>query len=160
MEFHNRTRLDRNNALRVTYSGSHSVKLTTAPDLNQIQPNTIGFANLPRTARPFPNWFRVNTRDMGGDASYNDLTVQFKGRVLNGLHYTSSYKWAKAINNIEDNFGRANSGQFNEEIAAELTIGSTAFTCAAPAAPFPFIVSPQISSGICPSDGARSLVET
>ncbi len=110
--------LDRNNALRVTYSGSHSVKLTTAPDLNQIQPNTIGFANLPRTARPFPNWFRVNTRDMGGDASYNDLTVQFKGRVLNGLHYTSSYKWAKAINNIEDNFGRANSGQFNEEIAA------------------------------------------
>jgi len=110
--------LDRNNALRVTYSGSHSVKLTTAPDLNQIQPNTIGFANLPRTARPFPNWFRVNTRDMGGDASYHDLTVQFKGRVLNGLHYTSSYKWAKGINNIEDSFTRANSGQFNEEIAS------------------------------------------
>ena len=110
--------LDRNNALRLTYSGSHSIKLTTAPDLNQIQPNTIGFANLPRTARPFPNWNRVNTRDMGGDASYHDLTVQFKGRVLNGLHYTSSYKWAKGINNIEDSFTRANSGQFNEEIAS------------------------------------------
>ena len=110
--------LDRNNAVRVTYSGSHSVKLTTAPDLNQIQPNTIGFANLPRTARPFPNWFRVNTRDMGGDASYHDLTLQLKGRVLNGLHYTSSYKWAKGINNIEDSFTRANSGQFNEEIAS------------------------------------------
>jgi len=110
--------LDRNNALRVTYSGSHSVKLTTAPDLNQIQPNTIGFANLPRTARPFPNWFRVNTRDNGGDASYHDLTVQLKGRVLSGLSYTSSYKWAKGINNIEDSFTRANSGQFNEEIAS------------------------------------------
>ena len=110
--------LDRSNALRVTYSGLHAIKLTTAPDLNQIQPNTIGFANLPRTARPFPNWFRVNTRDMGGDASYHDLTVQLKGRVLNGLHYTSSYKWAKGINNIEDSFTRANSGQFNEEIAS------------------------------------------
>ena len=55
---------------------------------------------------------------MGGDASYHDLTVQFKGRVLDGLHYTSSYKWAKGINNIEDSFTRANSGQFNEEIAS------------------------------------------
>jgi hypothetical protein len=110
--------LDRNNAFRVTYSGLHAIKLTTAPDLNQIQPNTIGFANLPRTARPFPNWNRANTRDMGGDASYHDLTLQLKGRVLSGLNYTTSYKWAKAINNIEDSFTRANSGQFNEEIAS------------------------------------------
>ncbi len=110
--------LDRNNAFRVTYSGSHSVKLTTAPDLNQMQPNTIGFANLPRTARPFPNWNRVNTRDNGGDASYHDLTLQLKGRVLSGLSYTSSYKWAKGINNIEDSFTRANGGNFNEEIAS------------------------------------------
>jgi len=110
--------LDRSNALRVTYSGLHAIKLTTAPDLNQIQPNTIGFANLPRTARPFPNWFRVNTRDMGGDASYHDLTVQLKGRVLSGLSYTSSYKWAKGINNIEDSFTRVNGGNFNEEIAS------------------------------------------
>jgi hypothetical protein len=110
--------LDRNNVLRLTYSGSHSVKLPTAPDLNQIQPNTIGFINLPRTARPFPNWNRVNTRDMGGDSSYHDLTVQFKGRVLSGLNYTASYKRAKGISNIEDSFTRANSGQFNEEIAS------------------------------------------
>jgi len=110
--------LDRNNAFRVTYSGFHSIKLTTAPDLNQMQPNTIGFANLPRTTRPFPNWNRVNTRDNGGDASYHDLTLQLNGRVLSGLSYTSSYKWAKGINNIEDSFTRANGGNFNEEIAA------------------------------------------
>lgn len=95
--------LSRNNALRVTYSGSHSVKLTMAPDLNQIQPNTVGFANLPRAARPYPNWFRVNTRDNGGDSNYHDLTVQFTGRLQKaGLNYTSSYKWSKGISNIEE----------------------------------------------------------
>jgi hypothetical protein len=95
--------LNRNNALRVTYSGSHSVKLTMAPDLNQIHPNTIGFANLPRTLRPYPNWFRVNTRDNGGDSNYHDLTIQFTGRLQKtGLNYTSSYKWSKGISNIEE----------------------------------------------------------
>ena len=151
--------LDRNNALRVTYSGSHSVKLTTAPDLNQIQPNTIGFANLPRTARPFPNWFRVNTRDMGGDASYHDLTVQFKGRVLNGLHYTSSYNGPNVLI-TSNSFTRANSGQFNEELPAEQTTGSTVFTCAVPAAPFRFTDSQPTSSGICRLGEARSSAQT
>ena len=80
--------LNRFNSVRLTYSGSHSVFLTTAPDLNQIQPNTIGFANLPRAARPFPNWNRVNTRDNGGNAHYHDLTVQFKGKGFAGLSYT------------------------------------------------------------------------
>jgi hypothetical protein len=95
--------LNRNNALRVTYSGSHSVRLTMAPDLNQIQPNTTGFINLPNTARPFPNWFRVNTRDNGGDSNYHDLTVQLTGRLTDwGLTYNSTYKWAKGISNIED----------------------------------------------------------
>ena len=41
----------------------------------------MGFANLPRTARPFPNWRRINTRDNGGDSSYHDLTFQFRGRA-------------------------------------------------------------------------------
>lgn len=107
--------LNRENVLRVTYSGSHSVKLTMAPDLNQIQPNTIGFANLNRFARPFPNWFRINTRDNGGDSNYHDLTAQLSGRLAGfGLGYVASYKWAKGISNIEE---RANgSGTFQTEI--------------------------------------------
>ena len=109
--------LARGNSLRLTYSGHSSVHLTTAPDLNQIAPNTIGWANLPRTARPFPNWNRINTRDNGGNSVYHDFTVQFQGRWLSGLMYTSSYKWAKAISNVEDRASRANAGDFNEEIA-------------------------------------------
>jgi Carboxypeptidase regulatory-like domain/TonB dependent receptor-like, beta-barrel len=95
--------LNRDNAVRVTYTGSHSVYLTMAPDLNQIQPNTVGFANLNRFARRYPNWFRVNTRDNGGDSNYHDLTIQFTGRMQRlGLNYTSSYRWAKGISNIEE----------------------------------------------------------
>lgn len=110
--------LNRQNSLRLTYSGSHSVHLPLAPDLNQIAPNTIGFANLPRTARPFPNWNRINTRDNGGNAHYHDFTVQVKARYVAGLSYTSSYKWAKGISNIEDSHSRVIGGNFNEEIAS------------------------------------------
>jgi hypothetical protein len=89
-------------AVRLTYSGLRSTDLTMAPDLNQIQPNTIGFANLPTSARPYPNWFRVNTRDNGGYKHYHDVTAQLRGRLSAGLEYNASYRWASAISNIED----------------------------------------------------------
>ena len=40
--------------LCLTYSGFHSADLTMAPDLNQIQPNTVGYANLPLEAQAVP----------------------------------------------------------------------------------------------------------
>ena len=90
-------------AVRFTYSGLRSADLTMAPDLNQIAPNTVGFANLPRTARPYPNWFRVNTRDNGGYKNYHDVTAQVRGRPSStGLDYTATYRWASSISNIED----------------------------------------------------------
>ena len=73
--------LNRRNAVRVTYSGFRSTDLTMAPDLNQIQPNTIGFANLPAEARPFPNWNRINTRDNGGYQNYHDVLFQVRGTL-------------------------------------------------------------------------------
>jgi carboxypeptidase family protein len=90
------------NAFRFTYSGRRDRNLTLAPDLNQIGPNTVGFANLPRTARPYPNWSRVNTRDGGGEADYHDFTFQLRGQALSrALSYTTSYKWTHATSNIE-----------------------------------------------------------
>lgn len=102
-------------AVRVTYSGFHSTDLTMAPDLNQIEPNTVGFANLPREARPFPNWSRINTRDNGGYHDYHDLVFQFRGDVSRwGLSQTTTYKWAHSIDNIEDR--GAGQGDFQSEI--------------------------------------------
>ena len=89
--------------MRVTYSGFRSTDLTMAPDLNQIQPNTVGFANLPLEARPFPNWNRVNTRDNGGYHDYHDVVAQLRGDLTRwGLSHTTTYKWAHSIDNIED----------------------------------------------------------
>jgi hypothetical protein len=90
-------------AIRVTYSGFHSTDLTLAPDLNQIHPNAIGYANLPLEARPFPNWSRINTRDNGGYQDYHDLVFQLRGELTGwGLLHTTTYKWAHSIDNIED----------------------------------------------------------
>jgi hypothetical protein len=77
----------------------------------------VGFSNLPRSARPYPNWNRVNTRDNGGNAHYHDFTVQLKARYVAGLSYTSSYKWAKGTSNVEDSHSGAIAGNFSEEIA-------------------------------------------
>lgn len=107
--------LNRRNSLRVTYSGFRSTDLTMAPDLNQIAPNTIGFANLPASARPFPNWNRINTRDNGGYHNYNDVLFQLHGTLDRvGLTHTTSYKWAHSIDNIEDR--GAGQSDFQSEI--------------------------------------------
>jgi carboxypeptidase family protein len=105
--------IGRRNAFRFTYSGRRDRELTLAPDLNQLQPNTVGYANLPRTARPFPNWARVNTRDGGGEADYHDLTFQLHGEAVSGLIYSATYKWAHATSNIEQATNKPN---FVEEI--------------------------------------------
>ncbi len=103
------------NAFRFTYSGRRDRGLTLAPDLNQIQPNPIGFRNLPRTARPFPNWNRVNTRDGGGEADYHDLTFQLRGEAVNGLFYSATYKWTHATSNIEQTRARVDFvGEIND----------------------------------------------
>jgi hypothetical protein len=102
-------------ALRLTYSGFHSADLTMAPDLNQIQPNTVGFANLPAESRPFPNWSRITTRDNGGYQDYHDVVVQLRGSLNRwGLSHTTTYKWAHSVDNIEDR--GAGQGDFQTEI--------------------------------------------
>lgn len=107
--------LNRSNAFRFTYSGFHSTDLTMAPDLNQIQPNTTGFANLPPEARPFPNWNKINTRDNGGYQDYTDALLQLTGRLVRfGLTHRTSYKWARSIDNIEDR--GAGQSDFQSEI--------------------------------------------
>ncbi|HKQ72458.1 MAG TPA: TonB-dependent receptor [Blastocatellia bacterium] len=106
--------INRRNAIRITYTGSHTVKLTLAPDLNQIKPGFVAWS--PSLPRPFPNWSRINTRDNGGDSKYNDLTIQFKGDVQKlGLSYVSSYKWAKGYSNVESNTN--GSADFQTEIS-------------------------------------------
>lgn len=81
-------------ALRVSYVGSYTKDLVYSPDLNQVQPNTLGYAAV-RNQRPFPDWNVVTTRDNGSKARYNGLTLEFTKRLSRGLSFNSSYTLAK-----------------------------------------------------------------
>ena len=94
-----------NTVFRLLYTGSHSTQLIWSPDLNQVEPNTIGYATL--TANPaarqanlkYPNFNAVLTRDNGPSAKYNAGTAAVTRRFVNGLTYDGSYTFAKNLSN-------------------------------------------------------------
>ncbi len=84
--------------LRIGYVGTHTTQLIYSPDLNQVQPNTLGYAAV-SASRPFPNFNAVLTRDNGPSAKYNAATVEATKRFGGGLNFQSSYTWAKNLSN-------------------------------------------------------------
>src|SRR5262249_7275079 len=90
---------------RIAYTGSHAYDLIYSPDLNQVQPNTVGYAAL--TATPalrlknlkYPSFGEVLTRDNGPGARYNALSVELNRRFSRNLTFANSYTWAKNITN-------------------------------------------------------------
>ncbi|MBL8241228.1 MAG: TonB-dependent receptor [Bryobacterales bacterium] len=87
-----------NTGLRLTYQGSHSVKLYSSPDLNQVKPNTIGYQQA-RLSRPYPNWAIVYSRDNGVSAKYNAFLLEVNRRFSSGLGFQSSWAWSKNLSN-------------------------------------------------------------
>ncbi|HXB21374.1 MAG TPA: hypothetical protein VNV88_08335, partial [Candidatus Solibacter sp.] len=85
---------------RATYTGSHTTQLVYSPDLNQVAPNTVGYAAL--TATPalrqanlrFPNFNEVLTRDNGPSAKYEGLTLELSRRFARGIGFQNSYTLA------------------------------------------------------------------
>ncbi|HEV3041153.1 MAG TPA: TonB-dependent receptor [Candidatus Angelobacter sp.] len=85
---------------RLTYTGSHTTQLVYSPDLNQVMPNTVGYAAL--TATPtlrqanlrFPNFNEVLTRDNGPSAKYQALTAELSRRFARGIGFQNSYTLA------------------------------------------------------------------
>ena len=66
---------------RVSYTGSHTYDLIYSPDLNQVAPNTVGYAAL--TATPalrqqnllYPNFAEILTRANGPSDKYEAPTL-------------------------------------------------------------------------------------
>ncbi len=90
---------------RLSYTGSHTTQLIQSPDLNQVQPNTIGYEAL--TATPaliaqnlkYPNFNAVLTRSNGPSAKYEALTAEVERRYVKGLTMDLNYTWAKDTSN-------------------------------------------------------------
>ena len=83
--------------LRASYTGSHTYNLIYSPDLNQVAPNTIGYAALVATPAlrqknlKFPNFREVLTRDNGPSARYNALTLELNRRFSHDLTFSNNY---------------------------------------------------------------------
>jgi hypothetical protein len=91
--------------LRASYTGSHTYNLIYSPDLNQVAPNTFGYAALTATSAlrqqylPFPNFREVLTRANGPSDKYDALTIEANKRFSNNLQFFNNYTYAKNITN-------------------------------------------------------------
>ena len=99
--------IGRGYGLRLSFIGMETHQLVWAPDLNDLPySNTTSAYLQPLSARPFPNWGRINTRSTGANQSYNSGQVEFSHHLNRGLEFDSTYTFAK---NVSDNQGPNNS---------------------------------------------------
>lgn len=85
-------------AARISYIGSETHQLVWAPDENTLPfSSTVSAYNQPFSARLFPNWGRINTRDTGANESYNSVQLEASHRLEKGLEFHSGFTWAKAL---------------------------------------------------------------
>ncbi len=87
---------------RMSYIGSHGSQLETFVDLNQVQPNTIGWSNqfsLPvsQGGAPFQSWGYIQSVVNGAESNYNSMSVALQKRFTNGLQFQASYMWTRDL---------------------------------------------------------------
>jgi len=88
--------LGANTGLRIGYIGNRTNDIIVSPDLNQIAPNTTGYAALINT-RPFPDWNVVASRDNGAHSRYDGLQTSITRRFSKGLTLDGSYTLARQL---------------------------------------------------------------
>jgi Carboxypeptidase regulatory-like domain/TonB dependent receptor len=120
-----------NTGLRLSYVGSKTTDLVYSPDLNQVRPNTLGYAAV-RNTRPFTDWNVVTTRDNGAQSRYDALGIDLTKRLSRGIAFNASYTLAK---NIADHGGAVPGNYTGENGATTLDLfrgesdrGNEAFT--------------------------------
>jgi hypothetical protein len=90
---------------RASYTGSHTYNLIYSPNLNQVAPNTVGWAAL--TATPalraqnlkFPNFDEVLTRANGPSDKYEAMTLELNKHFGGGLTFANNYTFSKNLTN-------------------------------------------------------------
>ena len=100
-------------AVRASYIASITHHLVYAPDENTLPfSSTVSAADQPLSARLFPNWGRINTRDTSANANYQSAQIEVTHRFQKGLQFDSAYTFAKAL---ADNQGPAANSGFQGE---------------------------------------------
>ncbi len=86
---------------RLSYIGSHGSNLETFVDLNQVQPNTIGWANEFPIDAPFQSWGYIQSIVNGARSNYNSMSAAVNKRFVNGLQFQASYMWTRDLSDAQ-----------------------------------------------------------
>jgi hypothetical protein len=104
--------LGTNNALRVSFTGMHTYRLSITEDLNQTHASTAPYGTGTNVA-PLPNWFALYSTFNHGKANYKALEIEATHHMARGLYYNANYTLAK---NEADNQGD-NPSSYASEVA-------------------------------------------
>lgn len=84
--------------LRLSYDGNHGSDIGYTDNIDQVAPNTIGYAQAVAAA-PYPLWGVIFDHTTGGRSNYDAATVEVTKRLSHGLQFASSYVFAKGLSN-------------------------------------------------------------
>jgi Carboxypeptidase regulatory-like domain/TonB dependent receptor len=82
--------------MRLSYVGSHGSNLENFNDLNQVHPNTTGYANQ---TLEYPIWGILQSVVNQAESNYNAYTALLEKRMSNGLQFQSSYVLTRDLSN-------------------------------------------------------------
>jgi hypothetical protein len=85
---------------RASYTGNHSYHVPVDVDLDQVQPNTLGFSNpITQATAPFPQVAYLPTTTDQGFGHYNDGTISIHRRG-GSFQFESSYTYTRNLSNV------------------------------------------------------------
>ncbi len=82
--------------LRLSYIGSHGKNLEEFEDLNQVQPNTVGYA-VASQHLAYPDWQIIQTVANVGKSNYNAFFAVVDKRFSHGLEFNGSYSFTRDL---------------------------------------------------------------
>src|ERR1700733_11950834 len=102
-------------ALRITYSGMNSYRMSIKEDYNAIPPSKQPYVPSPYVdpRAPYQNWDEINYSANAGFANYQGLSIEATQRLSHGLYFQANYTWA---HNISDAQGDAPNGFTSENL--------------------------------------------
>jgi hypothetical protein len=84
--------------MRLSYSGSHGQNLEAMVDLNQVQPNTVGYAVASATI-PYPAWSIIQSVSNLAESNYHSGTAEVSRHSGKGITFDASYTWTRDLSN-------------------------------------------------------------
>lgn len=120
-----------NVGLRVSYDGNHGGDIGYNENIDQVAPNTIGFAKAAAGA-PYPLWSYISQDTNGARSNYDALTVSANKRFSRGVQFSSSYSFARNLSNGQGYdptaFATQGGGTVSDIYDINLDYGNVSFT--------------------------------